>query len=65
MAAASASVASSVDLLSSSERKLVVEGLNLRIAQVKRSMSSETDETILSVRSSQLRDLETLVSKFR
>jgi hypothetical protein len=65
MATASASVASSVDLLSSSERKLVVEGLNLRIAQVKRSMSSETDETILSVRSSQLRDLETLVSKFR
>ncbi len=63
--ASASSVATSVDVLSPSERKLVVEGLNLRIAQVKRSMTSETDETILSVRNAQLSVIESLVLKFR
>lgn len=62
---ATAPVASSVDVLSSAERSFVVEGLQLRIAQVKRSMNVERDETILSVRNAQIVALETLVSKFR
>lgn len=58
-------VASSVDVLSSVERSLVIEGLQLRIAQIRRAMNSERDETILSVRNGQIASLETLVSKFR
>jgi hypothetical protein len=62
---ATASVASSVDVLSASERGMVVEGLNLRIAQLKRALNVERDDSIVAIRNRQIAEYETLVSKFR
>jgi len=62
---ATASVASSVDVLSVVERGMVVEGLNLRIAQLKRALNVERDDSIVAIRNRQIAEYETLVSKFR
>jgi hypothetical protein len=62
---ASASVASSVDVLSSVERSMVVEGLTLRIAQLKRALNVERDSSIVEIRNRQIATYESLVTKFR
>jgi len=59
------SVASSVDVLSTVERSMVVEGLNLRIAQLKRALNVERDDSIVEIRNRQIATYESLVSKFR
>lgn len=62
---ATAPVASSVDVLSADERSMVIEGLQLRIAQIRRSINVERDDSILAIRNQQITKYETLVSKFR
>jgi hypothetical protein len=57
--------ASSVDVLSSVERSMVVEGLDLRIAQLKRLVNSERDPVIVDIRNKQLAAYSALVVKFR
>lgn len=57
--------ASSVDVLSSVERSMVVEGLDLRIAQLKRLVNSERDPVIVDIRNKQLAAYSALLVKFR
>jgi len=45
----SSAVASSVDVLTSVERSMVVEGLDLRIAQLKRLVNSERNDFIVEI----------------
>ena len=62
---ATSNVASSVDVLSAVERGMVIEGLNLRIAQLKRALNVERDDSIVEIRNRQIATYESLVSKFR
>jgi polyferredoxin len=57
--------ASSVDVLSALERSMVVEGLDLRIAQLKRLVNAERDPVISDIRNKQLAAYSALVLKFR
>lgn len=58
-------VASTVDVLSSAERMVIVESLELRIAQLRRSMNSESDPQVKEFRAAAIRTVESLALKFR
>lgn len=60
-----ATTALSVDVLTASERVMVVESLTLRISQVRRQINAEKDVSVAEIRNRQLASLEALVSKFR
>ena len=59
------SVATSVDVLTFDERRIVVGALELRIAQIKRSAASEVDPEVVALRTRALAAVEALVLKFR
>jgi hypothetical protein len=65
MASSSSAVASSVDVLTPVERSIVCDGLNLRIAQLKRLINSERDSAIRDIRENELSVVSSLVLKFR
>jgi hypothetical protein len=65
MASSSSAVASSVDVLTPVERSIVCDGLNLRIAQLKRLINSERDFAIRDIRENELSVVSSLVLKFR
>lgn len=63
--ATSSTVATSVDVLSAAERAVIVESLELRIAQLRRSMNSESDPQVKEFRANAIRTVESLALKFR
>lgn len=63
--ATSAPVASSVDVLSKSERELVVAGLTLKKASLERSIRTESNPEIRSLRSLEADAAASLILKFR
>lgn len=65
MATASSTVATSVDVLSSAERKCVERGLEALAASAKRSMNSEKNFEIKELRAKELAFIEALIVKFR
>ena len=63
--ATSSNVAASVDVLTPAERAVVVESLELRIAQLRRAMNSESDQDIKVLRAKAIGAVEALALKFR
>lgn len=63
--ATASSVATSVDVLSAAERAVVVESLELRVAQLRRAMNSESDPDIKAIRAKAIAAVEALAVKFR
>lgn len=63
--ATASTVATSVDVLSAAERAVVVESLELRVAQLRRAMNSESDPDIKAIRVKAIAAVEALAVKFR
>lgn len=63
--ATASNVAASVDVLTSAERAVVVESLELRVAQLRRAMNAETDPDVKAIRAKAMAAVEALIVKFR
>ena len=63
--ATSSNVAASVDVLTPAERAVVVESLELRVAQLRRAMNAETDPDVKAIRAKAMAAVEALIVKFR
>lgn len=63
--ATASNVAASVDVLTPAERAVVVESLELRVAQLRRAMNAETDSDVKAIRAKAIAAVEALIVKFR
>jgi len=63
--ATASNVATSVDVLSSSERKIIVDALKAKISSLSRAIKSTSNEVVQKAYASEIVDVEMLISKFR